>query len=98
MITYQYKKLARGDRPHIFTGVKPWKPFIYCSIEETSFRDLTVKNLNDDIASIYSGPRYGSVQFMFSKGKLCKLSRTFKMYNRQFVQFARIPVEFVARL
>ena len=35
---------------------------------------------------------------MFSKGKLCKLSKTFKMYNRQFVQFARIPVEFVARL
>ena len=35
---------------------------------------------------------------MFSKGKLCKLSRTFKMYNRQFIQFARIPVEFVARL
>ena len=35
---------------------------------------------------------------MFSKGKLCKLSRTFKMYNRQFIQYARIPVEFVARL
>ena len=35
---------------------------------------------------------------MFSEGKLCKLSRTFKMYNRQFVQFARTPVEFVARL
>ena len=35
---------------------------------------------------------------MFSKGKLCKLSRTFKMYNRQFVQSARIHVEFVARL
>ena len=29
---------------------------------------------------------------MFSKGKLCKLSRTFKMYNRQFVQFARIDL------
>ena len=34
----QKLKLARGDRPHIFTGVKPLKPFIYCSIEETSFR------------------------------------------------------------
>ena len=30
------------------------------------------------ISLLYSGPRYGSVQFMFSKGKLCKLSRTFK--------------------
>ena len=50
------------------------------------------------ISLLYSGPRYGSVQFLFSKGKLCKLSRTFKIYNRQFVQFARIPVEFVARL
>ena len=29
-----------------------WKPFTYCSIEENSFRDLTVWNLNDDIASI----------------------------------------------
>ena len=35
---------------------------------------------------------------MFSRGKLCKLSRTFKMYNRQFIKFARIRVEFVARL
>ena len=35
---------------------------------------------------------------MFSNGKLCKLSRTFKIVNRQFIQFARIPVEFVARL
>ena len=33
---------------------------------------------------------------MFSRGKLCKLSRT--MYNRQFIQLARIPVELVARL
>ena len=47
---------------------------------------------------LYSEPRYGSLQFMFSRGKLCKLSRTFKIYNRQFIHFARIPVEFVARL
>ena len=26
---------------------------------------------------------------MFSRGKLWKLSRTFKMYNRQFIQFTR---------
>ena len=50
------------------------------------------------ISLLYSGPRYCSVQFMFSKGKLCKLSRTFKMFNRHFIQFARIPVEFVACL
>ena len=50
------------------------------------------------ISLLYSGPRYGSVQFMFSREKLCKLSRTFQMYNRQFIQFASIPVEFVARL
>ena len=30
-------KLERGDKPHIFSGVKPLKPFTYCSIEETSF-------------------------------------------------------------
>ena len=47
---------------------------------------------------LYSEPRYGSLQFMFSRGKLCKLSRTFKIYNRQFIHFARIPVEFIARL
>ena len=50
------------------------------------------------ISLLYSGPKYGSVPFMFSKGKLCKCSRTCKMFNRQFIQFARIPVEFVARL
>ena len=37
------------------------------------------------ISLLYSGPRYGSVQFMFSNGKLCKWSRTFKMFNRQFL-------------
>ena len=30
-----------------------------------------------------SGPRYGSVQFLFNTGKMCKFSRT--LYNRQFV-------------
>ena len=29
-----------------------WKPFTYCSIEENSFRNLTVWNFNDVIASI----------------------------------------------
>ena len=29
------------------------------------------------ISLLYSGPRYGSVQFMYSNGKLCKWSRTF---------------------
>ena len=35
-----------------------------------------------------------------AREKLFKLSRTFRMFNRQFIQFARIPVdsEFVARL
>ena len=42
-----------------------------------------------------SGLRYGSVQFLFSTGKMCKFSRT--IYNRQLIQFARIPVEFVVR-
>ena len=40
-----------------------------------------------------SGPRYGSVQFLFNTVKMCKLSRT--LYNRQLLQLARIPVEFV---
>ena len=39
--------------------------------------------------------RYGSVQFLFSTGKMCKYSRT--LYNRQLIQFSRIPVEFVVR-
>ena len=38
------------------------------------------------ISLLYSGARYGSVQFMFSNGKLCELSRTFKIVNRQFIQ------------
>ena len=47
------------------------------------------------ISLLCSGQIYGSVQFLFSKGKMCKFSRT--LYNRQFIQFARIPVEFVVR-
>ena len=42
-----------------------------------------------------TGPRYGSVQYIFSTGKKCKLNRT--LYNTQLIQFARIPVEFVVR-
>ena len=38
--------------------------------------------------------RYGSVHFLFST-KMCNFSRT--LYNRQLIQFARIPVEFVVR-
>ena len=33
--------------------------------------------------------------FWFSSGEMCKFSRT--LYNRQLIQFARIPVEFVVR-
>ena len=33
---------------------------------------------------------------MFSTGKTCKFRRT--LYNRQLIQFVRIPAEFVARL
>ena len=29
-----------------------WKPFTYCSIEENSFRDLTVWNLNDSFCIV----------------------------------------------
>ena len=32
---------------------------------------------------------------LFSTRKMCKFSRT--LYNRQLIQFARIPVEFVVR-
>ena len=39
--------------------------------------------------------RYGSVQFLFSTRKMCKYSRT--LYNRQLIQFSRIPAEFVVR-
>ena len=39
--------------------------------------------------------RYGSVHFLFSIRKMCNFSRT--LYNRQLIEFKRIPVEFVAR-
>ena len=39
--------------------------------------------------------RYGSIHFLFSIRKIGNFSRT--LYNRQFIKFARIPVEFVAR-
>ena len=39
--------------------------------------------------------RYGSVHFLFSIRKMCNFSRT--LYNRQLIEFERIPVEFVAR-
>ena len=44
------------------------------------------------IASEYR-PRYGSVQFFSSTGKMCKFSRS--SYNGQLIQFVQIPVEFV---
>ena len=37
----------------------------------------------------------GSVQYMFSTGKMCKFNRT--LYNTQLIQFARISAEFVVR-
>ena len=39
--------------------------------------------------------RYGSVHFLFSIRKMCNFSRT--LYNRQLIEFERIPIEFVAR-
>ena len=39
--------------------------------------------------------RYGSIHFLFSIRKMGNFSRT--LYHRQLIQFARIPVEFVAR-
>ena len=47
------------------------------------------------ILLLCSRPRYGSVQYMFSTGKMCKFSRT--LNNRQLIQFTRIPAEFVVR-
>ena len=47
------------------------------------------------IQLLCSGPRYCSVHFLLSTGRMCKFSRT--LYNRQLIQFARIPVEFVVR-
>ena len=35
------------------------------------------------------------MQFLFSTGKMCKFSRI--LYNRQLIQLARIPLEFVVR-
>ena len=47
------------------------------------------------IELLCSGPRYGSIQCLFSTGKLCKFSKT--LYNRQLIQFMRISVELVLR-
>ena len=52
-VNTQNVKFARRDRPRILlhTDVKPLKTFFtywYCSSEENSFRDFTLKNLNDD--------------------------------------------------
>ena len=54
-------------------------------------------NLKKSMSQFFS-EFHGSVLNMSSRGNLCKLSRTLKMYNTQFIQFARIPVEFVACL
>ena len=48
--------------------------------------------INIYIYSFYVAARYS---FWFSSGKICKFSGT--LYNRQLIQFARIPVEFVVR-
>ena len=61
------------------------KPLQTVYSEENSFREFTLKTLNDDFIGIS----------MFSTGKMCKFSRT--LHNRQLIQFARIPVEFVVR-
>ena len=83
-INTQNVKIARTDRSY--------------SNEENPFRDFTLKTLNIDFYQykcIYPNKwaRYGLVQCLFSTGKMCKFSTTF--YNRQLIQFARIPVEFV---
>ena len=54
-VNTQNVKIARRDRPHILASNQPlwnlWKPSTYwcCSIEENSFRDFTLKTLNDDV-------------------------------------------------
>ena len=107
-VNTQNVKIATWDRPHIRLNFTPvwnlWKPFSYwyCFSEENSFREFTLKTLSDDLNQckhIYSfyvadqdTARYS---FFFNTGKVCKFSRT--LYNRQLIQFARIPVEFVVR-
>ena len=57
-----------------------WKPFTHCPSEENSDGFYTLKFERwYTVASMLSGPRYGSVQFMFSRGIMCKLSGTFNV-------------------
>ena len=74
-----------------------WKPLTYCSIEENSF------SLKFELwYSFYIADQETARYSLYSAGENCVSWAepwwTFKMYNRQFIQFASIPVEFVARL
>ena len=64
---------------------------------------FTLKKLKDfyQYKSIYSFYKeeqdtYTARQILFTAGKMCIFSRTL-IYNRQLIQFASIPVEFVVR-
>ena len=80
--------ILASNRCEIFENLLHTLYWYYFS--ENSFRDFTLKNRTMIFISIRSpwicqykyiellcsGPRYGSVQYMFSAGKLCKFSRT----------------------
>ena len=84
----QSKNLQQVTRRTSSPAWNLWKPFTYCSSEENSFRDerwYSFRKADKDTA------RYS----LCSAGENCvsRADWTFKMYNRQFIQFPRIPVE-----
>ena len=77
----KWGKTARGNRLHIFTGVKPLKTFYALPQWGERFDGFYTLKFERwyTVASVLSGPRYGSVQFMFSRGIMCKLRGTFNV-------------------
>ena len=64
-VNTQNVKIARRDKPHILASnrCETFENLLHidCSIEEYSFRDFTLKKLNDDFYR-YQGPMTLSVQ------------------------------------
>ena len=91
------QKLARGDRPHIFTGVKPLKTFFILLHWGELFQGSYSLKF-EPWYSLYIADQDTARYSLCSARENCVSWAEPLKHNRQFVQFARIPVEFVARL
>ena len=96
----KWRKTARGNRPHIFTGMKPVKNFYILPQWGELFQGFYTLKFERwyNFYAEWTKIRLGTV-YVQQGNKLSKLSRTFNVQQTiNFIQFARIPVEFVARL